>query len=51
MDSQTPAAPAPEPARVETVYDLASLTKVLCTTLLCAVHVGRGALGLDDLVD
>jgi serine-type D-Ala-D-Ala carboxypeptidase len=31
-----------------TVYDLASLTKVLCTTTLALALVERGALGLDD---
>lgn len=31
----------------DTVYDLASLTKVLCTTTLAAVAVGRGLVSLD----
>jgi CubicO group peptidase (beta-lactamase class C family) len=35
---------------VDTIYDLASLTKVLCTTLLTAVAVGQGRLRLDDPV-
>ena len=34
----------------QTVYDLASLTKVLCTTTLALGLVERGAIGLDDLV-
>ncbi len=40
--------PAREPAHLETIYDLASLTKPLATTtaLLCLVRDGR--LGLDD---
>jgi CubicO group peptidase (beta-lactamase class C family) len=32
---------------VDTVYDLASLTKVLCTTLLTALAVGEGRMRLD----
>jgi CubicO group peptidase (beta-lactamase class C family) len=38
------------PARDDTIFDLASLTKVLSTTALVMVQVERGALGLDDLV-
>jgi CubicO group peptidase (beta-lactamase class C family) len=34
----------------QTVYDLASLTKVLCTTTVALGLVERGAIGLDDLV-
>jgi CubicO group peptidase (beta-lactamase class C family) len=41
------AAPA---AAEDTVFDLASLTKVLCTTPLAMQQVERGALGLDDPV-
>jgi CubicO group peptidase (beta-lactamase class C family) len=37
-------------ATLETVYDLASLTKPLMTGLLCAVEVGRGYLNIDDPV-
>lgn len=36
-----------EPVRRETSYDLASLTKVLCTTTLAAIGVGEGWLELD----
>ena len=35
------------PARLDTIYDLASLTKVLVTGLLAAVLVERGKLDLD----
>ena len=35
------------PARLETIYDLASLTKVLITGLLCARRVEMGELTLD----
>jgi CubicO group peptidase (beta-lactamase class C family) len=38
------------PARLETIYDLASLTKPLVTGLLTARLIERGELGLDDLV-
>jgi CubicO group peptidase (beta-lactamase class C family) len=40
--------PVKEPARLETIYDLASLTKPLATTtaILCLVQDGR--VGLDD---
>ncbi len=34
-------------ARRDTIYDLASLTKVLCTTTLAAIAVSEGALELD----
>ena len=34
----------------DTVYDLASLTKVLCTTSLVAIALGRGRMALDDTV-
>ncbi len=36
------------PATLDTIYDLASLTKPLVTALLCASLVERGELGLDD---
>lgn len=42
--------PARVPATADTVYDLASLTKVLATTMVVAVLLGRGALELDELV-
>jgi CubicO group peptidase (beta-lactamase class C family) len=38
------------PARNDTVFDLASLTKVLSTTALVMRQVERGTLGLDDPV-
>lgn len=38
------------PASLDTIFDLASLTKVLATTPLVLEHVGRGALGLDETV-
>ncbi|HZT57924.1 MAG TPA: serine hydrolase domain-containing protein [Pyrinomonadaceae bacterium] len=37
-------------ATLETIYDLASLTKPLVTGLLAAIHVERGAVGLDSEV-
>jgi CubicO group peptidase (beta-lactamase class C family) len=40
--------PAPYPARLDTVYDLASLTKVVATTPLVLMAAGEGLLGLDD---
>lgn len=42
---------APAPAtRVDTVFDLASLTKVLATATLMMEQVERGVVGLDDVV-
>jgi CubicO group peptidase (beta-lactamase class C family) len=42
-----------EPYRIavslETIYDLASLTKPLVTSLLCSLRFNRGELALDDL--
>ena len=38
------------PAADDTIFDLASLTKVLATTTLVMRHVERGTLGLDDPV-
>ena len=38
------------PTRDDTIFDLASLTKVLATTALVMRQVERGALGLDDPV-
>ncbi len=38
------------PVDRNTIYDLASLTKVLCTTTLVAQLVSRGTLDLDDAV-
>jgi len=37
-------------AKLETIYDLASLTKPLITTLLCARRVEAEELSLDNLV-
>src|ERR1044071_4517618 len=42
--------PDARPATLETVYDLASLTKPLVTGLLAALLVERGALELDGRV-
>ncbi|MBS2027930.1 MAG: serine hydrolase [Deltaproteobacteria bacterium] len=42
--------PAPVAATTDTLYDLASLTKVLATTTLTAVLAGEGKLQLDELV-
>jgi CubicO group peptidase (beta-lactamase class C family) len=42
--------PAAAPTREETVFDLASLTKVLATTPLIMRSLERGGLGLDDPV-
>ena len=39
--------PNREPATVQTVYDVASLTKLLCTALLCGIAVENRALKLD----
>jgi CubicO group peptidase (beta-lactamase class C family) len=41
---------ASAPTRDDTIFDLASLTKVLATTPLVMLQVERGALGLDDSV-
>ena len=38
----------PHAVELDTIYDLASLTKVLSTTTLAALAVGRGQLALDD---
>lgn len=38
------------PAGLETIYDLASLTKVLVTGLLCAKLIERGEIKLNDAV-
>jgi CubicO group peptidase (beta-lactamase class C family) len=40
-------APAPRPLAATDLFDVASLTKVLCTTTLCAQAVEEGALELD----
>lgn len=37
-------------ATLETIYDLASLTKPLITGLLCALSIERGEIALDDSV-
>jgi CubicO group peptidase (beta-lactamase class C family) len=37
-------------ATLNTIYDLASLTKPLATGLLCAKHLERGEIGLDDSI-
>lgn len=43
-------APQAEPMSVDTVFDLASLTKVLCTTTAVLQLAERGRLSLDDPV-
>jgi CubicO group peptidase (beta-lactamase class C family) len=40
-------APGPRPLAPADLFDVASLTKVLCTTTLCAQAVAEGALELD----
>jgi CubicO group peptidase (beta-lactamase class C family) len=50
MASHVAASVKDRPVARDTVYDLASLTKVLCTTTLVAQLVGRGMLRLDDPV-
>src|SRR4051794_29614491 len=42
--------PSELPATLNTIFDLASLTKPLVTGFLCAVLVERGVLGLHDQV-
>ena len=42
--------PQQQAATLDTIYDLASLTKPLVTGLLCARFVERGALNIDDRV-
>jgi len=42
--------PQQQAATLDTIYDLASLTKPLVTGLLCARFVGRDALNIDDRV-
>ena len=42
--------PEIHPANLETIYDLASLTKPLITGLLCALLVQQSKLNLDDAV-
>ena len=42
--------PAAIPARIDTIYDLASLTKPLITGLLCARRIEAGELTLDSSV-
>src|SRR5207245_8952171 len=40
--------PAPEPATIDTIYDLASLTKPLVTTTAVALLLADGRLSLED---
>ena len=42
--------PSASPATERTIFDLASLTKVMATTPLLMQQVERGSIGLDDLV-
>ncbi len=37
-------------AKIDTIYDLASLTKVLVTGLLCAKLIERGEINLSDKI-
>ncbi|MGB7070914.1 MAG: serine hydrolase domain-containing protein [Pyrinomonadaceae bacterium] len=39
------------PAQIDTIYDVASLTKPLITGLLCAKMIERGDLRLDDKIE
>jgi len=50
MASHVSASVSGRPVERDTVYDLASLTKVLCTTTLAAQLVSSGRVGLDDPV-
>lgn len=43
--------PEIRPATTETIYDLASLTKVVCTTTLVMQLIERGTIRLDDPVE
>ena len=43
--SHVPGAPVVQP---DTVYDLASLTKILSTTYLTMLYIDQGRLALDD---
>ena len=43
--------PQPRPMRLDTVFDLASLTKPLATTLAVMIQVARGRLHLDDPIE
>src|SRR2546428_13653337 len=40
--------PEPEPATIDTIYDLASLTKPLVTTTAVALLLADGRLSLED---
>jgi CubicO group peptidase (beta-lactamase class C family) len=42
--------PSAAPATPDTIFDLASLTKVICTTTLAMRAIHEGRLGLDDRV-
>ncbi len=50
MASHVAASVHGRPAERDTVYDLASLTKVLCTTTLAAQLVSQGRVSLDEAV-
>jgi serine-type D-Ala-D-Ala carboxypeptidase len=43
--------PKPRPMRVDTVFDLASLTKPLATTLVALDQVAQGRLRLDETIE
>lgn len=38
------------PATIETIYDLASMTKPLITALLCSLQIEKGELALDKSI-
>ena len=42
--------PSPEPMTLDTVFDLASLTKVIVTTTSVMILIDQGRIGLDDRV-
>ena len=45
---QAELAPSPRPVAADTPFDLASLTKVLCTTPVAHALAGQGVISLDD---
>lgn len=47
---QRAVAPAPEPMTPDTVFDLASLTKIIATTTSVMILVDEGRIGLNDRV-
>jgi uncharacterized protein YbbC (DUF1343 family) len=47
---QRAVAPSPEPVTLDTIFDLASLTKVVATTTSVMILVDEGRIGLNDRV-